>query len=346
MKEHFKEFHRIKTYTKYTARGEARYVAELQYTALNAVRVITEIEPWILETKIKNQFDKWDDMFSKSYNKSQAQLEKEVNLNSADEKTKESQEAIQEIENILKAAVNANHQLDWVALFDTKTFTKPNPKDILPKEIAKIAIPKEPTFKDIPPEPNKYFFEPKLSFFDKIIKSSAQKKIQNSETLYEQAMFHWNNDVKKVERENANYKDSYNKALENYENEKLTIEDRFKILEKEWEDEIDNYYSKQNEFNQKIKNLKESYNSNEAVAVVEYCDLVLRSSEYPENFPKEFDLEYNSENKFLIVDYVLPAPENFPKIIEVKYIAAKKEMKEVLISDTQFAKLYDTQWMG
>src|SRR5579859_6207929 len=114
MKEHFKEFHKIKTYTKYTARGEARYVAELQYTALNVVRVITEIEPWILETKIKTQFDKWDDMFSKSYNKSQAQLEKEVNLNSADEKTKECQEAIQKIENILKTTVNTNHQLDWV----------------------------------------------------------------------------------------------------------------------------------------------------------------------------------------------------------------------------------------
>src|SRR5690606_24984211 len=76
--------------------------------------------------------------------------------------------------------------------------------------------------------------------------------------------------------------------------------------------------------------------------ILEYCELVLNRSEYPEAFPKDFDLEYNPANKLLVVDYVLPAPEQFPKLTEVKYIAAKKELKEYYLSDVQLAKVYDT----
>lgn len=75
---------------------------------------------------------------------------------------------------------------------------------------------------------------------------------------------------------------------------------------------------------------------------MQYCELVLNNSEYPDSFPKDFDLEYNPDNKLLIIEYVLPAPEDFPKLSEVKYITTKKELKEYFISDTQFSKIYDT----
>lgn len=342
MKEHFSEFHKIKTYTKYTARGEARYVAEIQYTALNAVRVITESEPWILETKVKNQFDKWDDMFAKSFNKSQAQLEKEVNQNSAEEKTREYQERLLEIEEILKSSINKDYSVKWDSLIDTKTFTTPNPKNNLSEEILKIPVPKEPEYKKLPFEPVKFLFEPKLSLVDKIFKSKADRKIQSGELLYDQAISEWKKSVEDTENENLRIKKTHENALKAFENEKDAVQNKFKLLESEWETEMDEFYLKQTQYNQNIKKLEELYESKDETAVVEYCYIVLRNSDYPETFPKESDIEYSSEKKFLIVDYVLPTPENFPKVVEVKYIATKREMKETFISEGPFAKMYDT----
>lgn len=51
---------------------------------------------------------------------------------------------------------------------------------------------------------------------------------------------------------------------------------------------------------------------------------------------------YGKPYVVFIIVYVLPAPEQFPRLSEVKYIAAKKELKESYISDTQLAKMYDT----
>ena len=56
-------------------------------------------------------------------------------------------------------------------------------------------------------------------------------------------------------------------------------------------------------------------------SVVQYCEIVLNNSQYPESFPKDFDLDYNSCSKLLIVDYVLPAPNDLPTLTDVKYIA-------------------------
>ena len=76
-------------------------------------------------------------------------------------------------------------------------------------------------------------------------------------------------------------------------------------------------------------------------AVADYCELVLSESEYPDNFPKEFHLEYNPNNKILIVDYSLPSPEKLPHIKEVKYVKAKDEFIEVLLSDVDLNRNYD-----
>ena len=59
-------------------------------------------------------------------------------------------------------------------------------------------------------------------------------------------------------------------------------------------------------------------------------------------FPKDFDLDYNSDSKLLIVEYVLPAPDDLPTLTEVKYIVTKKELKESFLSETQLSKNYDS----
>ena len=75
--------------------------------------------------------------------------------------------------------------------------------------------------------------------------------------------------------------------------------------------------------------------------IVPYCEIVLNNSSYPGFFSKNFDLDYNSKTKVLVVDYSLPPVDAFPTLTEIRYISTKKELKEVHLSNIQLEKLYD-----
>lgn len=109
----------------------------------------------------------------------------------------------------------------------------------------------------------------------------------------------------------------------------------------EWEKRKEAFFQKQKEFNDKIDEMKNSYLNQNIDSITEYCEMVLNNSDYPETFPKNFELEYNPDNKILIVEYELPSINCFPKIKEIKYIAARKELKESYISESQLNKLFD-----
>ena len=93
--------------------------------------------------------------------------------------------------------------------------------------------------------------------------------------------------------------------------------------------------------NATIEKKKEEYSNESSSAIIEYCDMVLASSRYPDTFPQEFDIDFNSQNGVLVVDYQLPAPEHHPTVKEIKYIQSKDEFKEVYISESAQRKLYD-----
>jgi restriction system protein len=102
------------------------------------------------------------------------------------------------------------------------------------------------------------------------------------------------------------------------------------------------YSAKQDQENAAIDNRKAQYEALVPDAVSDYCELVLSASEYPDSFPKEFELEYISGTKILVVDYSLPAPEHLPRVKEVKYVKAKDDMVEVLLSETELNCIYDS----
>jgi restriction system protein len=69
--------------------------------------------------------------------------------------------------------------------------------------------------------------------------------------------------------------------------------------------------------------------------------MVLSASKYPDYFPQEFSLDYNSETKILVVDYALPAPAAIPTVREVKFVPSRDEFVEQHLSQGQVSKLYD-----
>ena len=46
--------------------------------------------------------------------------------------------------------------------------------------------------------------------------------------------------------------------------------------------------------------MKESYLNQNNDSIIEYCEMVLNNSKYPNSFPKNYELEYNPDNKMTL----------------------------------------------
>lgn len=342
MSENFEHLHQIYYSEEYTRNYNVRYVAEIRHTGLDSYRILRDKDEWILRNKIDAQFCKWDAVWEKMQVNLKSQREKEFNIYTAEERTQEAQQKLKEIETILFKTLDIDDTVNWDSLKDKKKFSVANSKHHLKNQLSKVASPSEPDYKNIPAEPSKDSFQPKLSFFDKLIKSKGQKKIRQAEQLYSDAIYSWKELVKQTEDINAQLKNEYQSQLEIVAKVKAEIIKKYDELEKEWLQLKEEYYKNQEQHNLSVDQLKEEYLKCENNAILEYCELVLNTSEYPESFPKNFELEYNNDNRILIVEYALPAPQHLPKLFEVKYIGSRKELKETFISDAQHSKMYDT----
>lgn len=321
--------HSIKRYEEYTRSHQARYVAEISHKGLGTFKIIKDMNSYILSSKIDAQFRIWEDKWLKQVDKNQRESEKDASLALANERTKEAQNALKEIDNLLSATLSIDDTVNWDSLKDKSQFEVPNPKNNLDKAIEELRE-SFPRLRRIPKEPDKANSQPDLSLIDYIFKSLKQKKIAKAEEQFQKWHDEW--------KDNMN---EYNLATQEFERQKEDKINEFNQLEAKWKEQEIEFYRLKNENNDKIVHLKELYLNCDQNAVIEYCELVLNNSNYPDSFPKDFDLEYNSETKILIIEYLLPSIECFPTLTEVKYISTKKEMKESYLSDSLINKMFD-----
>lgn len=337
----FTDLHERYDNEEYTRSYDTRYTAEIKHIGLGTYRVLKDLDEFILDNKVEAQFKKWDEQWFKIVTKSNSIADKEANLNLADEKTLEAKNLQLEIENLLLKTLDVNDTIHWDDLKDFDKFRTTNPKFKLVSDLNKVPTPSYPTLLVLPKEPEKSYFEPTFNFLDNIFSFLKERKIQSAEDLYKTAIAIWKKDVEKTEAFNKKYIEDYEKEKKQSDEEKNVIRNRYEELEKKWKVQEEIFYKTQAEHNQKIDVLKEQYLKYDKNAVIEYCELVLNNSAYPITFPKDFELDYDPEKKSLIVEYILPSPSNLPTLMEVKYIATKKELKEIHLTETQVLKNYD-----
>jgi restriction system protein len=336
MANSYEHLHDYKTDYKENKKGEVMYyISELHHRGLNVFRTLKDYDEDILEKKRDAQFEKWDIQYEKVEKKNREEEENLEKGNMAEEQTEELQDRLSQIEHILFDTLDVNDAIKWDKLKDKKKFKIPNPKNKLEETLTFMTEVHNRKIKESPKEPQKRDYEPTLSFVDKLFKSKKERKIYQSQMMYEAALREWNNTLKSIIEFNIQIKNQIEK-------EKLEIIKKHGDLEKEWEHQKNEFELKQTEHNSKVDKLKELYNSKDENAIIQYCELVLNNSEYPDEFQKDFDLEYNGDNQILVVEYVLPPTEVFPRHSEVKYNKAKKELREVPISELQFSKMYET----
>jgi restriction system protein len=246
---------------------------------------------------------------------------------------------LEAVDNILIHTLSIDDTIDWETLKDRTKFKEPNPENELSNHIKAISKPKPPTIKDYPIKPREIDYEPKLSFFDKLIKSNKDRKIQQSKDAFDRACLKWNDDCLQIDSLNEARKKNYEQQMAEYDVAKDTVSKHVADEVKAWQKRKTDFEIKQEKKNKKVDELQAKYMSCDQSAVLEYCELVLNNSHYPDSFPKSFELDYNPENKILIIEYSLPTIEDMPTLNEVKFI--KNELKEYYISDTQIQKIFD-----
>lgn len=291
---------------------------EIRHSGLNKYRVIRGSDRYVVEQKARAQKRQWDDMWQRRQEREAKQEERERKAQEKEEKksfaiqlTEEAQERLQQIENTLLFTLKVDDKIDWETLKDKQEFQIPEPKR--PEKISISTKPKKDGTE----------YKPKLNLLDKLIPSLKEKKEKEIKIKFERDTAKWEKEKENGDEENKKNQEKYLKKLELWQEEKKEFE---KIQEKK---------------NNAIEVQKENYLNNKPTAIIDYCDMVLSNSHYPDEFPQEFDIDYNPESKILIVDYSLPSPEAIFTLKEVKYIQTRDEFKEVFLSAAAEKKLYD-----
>lgn len=292
------------------------YFIEVRHNGLNKFRVIRGNDPSVLEQKAAMQMAVWEEIWRKKCDKEQHESNLEKNINGAKQRSEDAVQCIKDIENTLKYSLEKNDAIDWDKLKDKSRFNKSKPQP--PAHGVEL--------KEVPPPPmesgSKY--KPSFGFLDNLFRSRKQKKLAQMAKMFVEDYQAWKKLSGEIPVNNAEVQMAYEKRLQL------------------WESEHQAFQAKRKSHNDAIDARKAQYSSKDPGAVIDYCDMVLSDSEYPDNFPQEFNLDFNPDSGVLIVDYSLPAPKDIPRIKDVKYVKSKDEFVETFLSDSFLNKLYDS----
>jgi restriction system protein len=314
----------------------------LAHDGLHKHRIIKGNDPLFVQRKVEVQLAEWEDQWkrkraaqsrTREANLRRTEREKkqqyqEDQKEQAAERTAEAAQIINDLQNTLQHTLSRNDAINWEQLKDHSDFPKPKPKRPTP--------PQRPTPTPVPQEPLRSAprYQPQLGIADKLFSSRREKKEAEATQLFEQDHQQWEAARQQILSANAAKERAYQEQMRKTEEE-------FSQAVRSWEEERAAYLQQQQEQNASVDQQKEQYLTGTPDAVLSYCDMVLARSEYPDFFPKEWELDFNPETGVLVVDYSLPSPGDVPTLIEVKYVASKDDFSEKHISESQRTKLYD-----
>ena len=298
-----------------------RFQQEIWHEGLKEHKVITAPEKAILINKIRVQTEKWDEKWNTIQERKRIDDVKKASIEEAVRRTQEAEEKIKDVEDILINSLGINHSINWENLMDISEFKEPFPQK--PSVPHLTALP-------VYPEKAALEFQPKYNIMTKLFKSFREKAVTEAEQSYKKEYDSIGRLYEEISQSNSKILEQYQKKLED-----------FKVKIGEWNQMKEDYIQKQTEYNAIIELFKTLYLSSDSDAIIKYCDMVLSDSVLPDFINKEYDIDYNPENRILIIDYMLPEMEAYPNIKEVKYVTSKNELNEVYLNNNSMEKLFD-----
>ena len=308
-----------------------KYIAEIKHLGLNDYKVFTSYDKGVLQNMVEAHVskisEKWDEHVQKRDIKTEAF-----------KRTIKAGRILTEIDNILLDALEKDSVDYWEFLIDKRDFELKPPDKIINDKLKPPVIPR---LEVLPKSPDVLLPEQvKISVLGKLFKSQKEFEINRALENNKKEYAIWLQKCKDVESRNKPKRDLYDEEVKKYENDVKKIDKKYKKDFEAWEAKKAEFEEKQIISNSKVDLLKNRYFNNESEAIVEYCELILSKSKYPECFPKSFDFEYISQTKILIIECFLPSVDELPTLKEVKFISNK--YKEYHITESQINKMYDS----
>jgi len=321
--------------TKYSVRGIPSYSLEIWHDGLKKHRVIKGDCEFIIDSKARMQAEEWDQRWEIVSERERQKADRAACKRMTEEskalalkQTQAAQAELDALSTILKGTLEVNDAIDWESLKNKAPFPEKGPTPLkLPLQPKMAVLPREPQIED-------QRYNPKLGLLEWLIPSRKVRLLAAAEAIFAADKLAWEEHCVVAEK-------AHQAALENHAK---TVDKAKKIHAGEvaaWEIRRDEYRRERAAEHTQVDAKRMAYEALEPEAIVEYCDLVLSSSKYPEYFPQEFDLDYDPASKTLILDYQLPAPEALPRLKAVKYVVSRDEFEESTITEAQASKLYD-----
>ncbi|MDB6130578.1 MAG: restriction endonuclease [Verrucomicrobiales bacterium] len=298
--------------------SQYHYQITIRHDGLGKYRVIRGSDRGLVEGAALAQQRIWNEQYAKKLELSERRREREDkrneledNLQEASERTREAATFIADLRNILLKTLQLDDRIDWDKLKQLQSFSQP-----CPGERPYLPLPREP-------QPDENCYRPQLALIDKFLRSSAEKKEQAARALYEADHSKWQERTAAIQATNQSI---YLSNVTEFES---------------WQKRFAEYEAARCTHNDGIDRRRLDYQSLKPEAILDYCDLVLSQSSYPECCPQNFELDYEPTLKTVIVEYQLPSLADFPRVLEVKYVRSKGEFVQTEISKRNFEEFFE-----
>ena len=305
--------------TTRTARGLIRYEVRVWHAELGKEQVIRGDDRNVVQQKAQEKMRQWDDLWESRVaedRKRQARQEHAQDVadkkDEAEERTLEAQRASAELDTILAHALEIDNTFDWETLKSFTEFSVPTPVEPTP-----------PTEPGSEPERMGAAYHVYLNLLDMIFPARREEKRQEVAERFEQEHQAWDNEVAAYEQQLESQAQDHAEAVA------------------QWEERRAEFYRTRDAHNSAIDMRKARYLRADPEAVLDYCDLVLTHSQYPDDFPQSYEIDYAPEDKTLVIDYQLPPLDTLPTLREVKYVRSRDEFSERAITQTQQRQAFD-----
>ena len=252
------------------------------------------------------------------------------------------QQALFDLQHLLHAALQRDPRIDWQTLKIALPEVAPKP---IPPMIEKPTLFKLPVRPEFNPAPQREQFYTPPSLLGKWLKPIKTKQEQLAETAYQQAlqayettneqiMQRWQVRHSQIEVQNAKELERYNQRLQ-------AAQQAYEAELKQWNSVQRIDLKKIQATNQQVDDFQAAYKRQEISAVLDYCDMVLSDSAYPDGFHKQFSLDYQAAAQLLTVQYRLPLLTQLPSLQKVIGIKNSNLVCEVHLNDKELKQLYE-----
>jgi len=294
------------------------YEMDVEHKGLNKFRRIRGADSVVVEQKARAQLAAWEDQWQRRSSadktrsaRRQAIEERERNKEEAADRTEDAQKAIEDLKLILENTLKKNDAITWGTLYDRLAFAEVPP---VPREGA--SAPRQPSASD--PE-----FRPQSTILSWLVPSIRRGYEAAAAEAFRTAHERWQNDSLRHAKEQKFLADVFARQVADWEARKAA------------------YELKQKAENEKINQFRQRYLQKEAGAILEYTDIVLARSEYPDCFPKQWNMDFVGDGGVLVVDYELPSIDVMPTLRGVKYVQSRDAFEETSLKEGEIASLYD-----